>query len=290
MKTVLDLSRYFPGPLAGRILANIGFKVIRIGAPKPEPLEWAQPETFEWVNGPKETLPLDLKRENDRKQLLEMVRDAVLVLESNRPGVMEKLGCGPAVLLKENPKLAYVRIAGYREEEFHDSPGHDLNYLAADGALDRVEDSWKHMIVADVTGAMWAVVASLKAIAEGGGFYEVYLSECARVFCYPQVPFIDGSVLCYNIYDSADGKISIAALEPDSWERFCSIIGHSEWNDSAFTAANSDNAVFRGVVHLFKSKSGREWEQIAASNRIPLRAVGKFTVPSEIVPFRKIPI
>lgn len=100
---VLDLTRLLPGPLAGKLLGDLGFPVVKVEPPQGDPLrDWA-PEAYRFLNGEKEVLTLDLKRGKDRERLLVLVREAAVLLESNRPGVMERMGLGPEVLLGVNP-------------------------------------------------------------------------------------------------------------------------------------------------------------------------------------------
>lgn len=109
---VLDLTRLLPGPLAGKLLADLGFPVLKVEPPREDPLrDWAL-EAYRFLNGKKEILTLDLKRREDRERFLALVPEAAILLEANRPGVMERLGLGPEVLLGINPRLVYARLRG----------------------------------------------------------------------------------------------------------------------------------------------------------------------------------
>ena len=160
---VLDLTRLLPGPLAGRILADIGYDVLRLAAPGGDLLELAAPETYAWLNGGKRSETVDLKSAAGVGRLRDLAAQAAILLETNRPGVLERLGVGPADLRAINPRLTYVRLAGYRDSDFHAAPGHDLAYLAADGLLERFGPASATMQVADGTGAFWAVIAAQNA-------------------------------------------------------------------------------------------------------------------------------
>ena len=127
---VLDLTRLLPGPLAGKLLWGMGFPVLKVEPPGGDPLKALAPEAYRFLNGEKEVLRLDLKRPEGREALLDLARKSAVLLDSNRPGVMERLGLGPEVLLGANPRLVYARLRGYRESA---DPGHDLTYLAEAG-------------------------------------------------------------------------------------------------------------------------------------------------------------
>jgi alpha-methylacyl-CoA racemase len=144
---VLDLTRLLPGPLAGKLLLGLGFPVLKVEPPGGDPLKALAPEAYAFLNEGKEVLSLDLKAEEGRGRLLALARESALLLESNRPGVMERLGLGPEVLLAENPRLVYVRLRGYPDTP---DPGHDLTYLAEAGLLGRFP--WQAFQFADLAG------------------------------------------------------------------------------------------------------------------------------------------
>lgn len=273
---VLDLTRLLPGPLAGQILVTLGFRVVRILPPQGDPLEEAQPETYAWLHRGKETRVVDLKKEKGKKQLQAWAKEAAIVLDSNRPGVMEKLGVGPKVLRQIQPRLVYVRLAGYRDPQRHRAPGHDLTYLAAAGMIPRVREAWRFVQLADVAGAMWAVLAALVGLARGGGFFEVYLTDAARIFAYPPIPFLDGRVICYTIYPTREGEIALAALESHIWERLCHLAGRASWKDKAFTPAEDSNPFYRELCKWFQQRSAQEWEVYAEHHDLPIVALRPF--------------
>ena len=190
---VLDLTRLLPGPLAGKLLLGLGFPVLKVEPPGGDPLKALAPEAYAFLNEGKEVLSLDLKAEEGRGRLLALARESALLLESNRPGVMERLGLGPEVLLAENPRLVYVRLRGYPDTP---DPGHDLTYLAEAGLLGLFP--WQAFQFADLAGAYALALTALKGLLLGGGFYEVALSEAVKALAYPPIPFLDGSVLCYR--------------------------------------------------------------------------------------------
>ncbi len=273
----LDLTRLLPGPLAGKILLELGFRVLRILPPQGDPLARLHPEAHAWLNAGKESETVDLKLEAGKARLEALIKEAAILLETNRPGVMERLGVGPGVLRKINPRLVYVRLAGFRDPARHAAPGHDLTYLAAAGLLPRVDGAWKPVQLADVTGAMWAALAALEGLRRGGGFFEVYLAEAARVFAYPPLPFLDGSVLCYAIYPARDGQVALAALEAHLWTRFCQAAGKEAWAGAAYTPAREENPLYRQACAFFREKSALEWEAWAAEHGLPLAAVRPYT-------------
>lgn len=265
---VLDLTRLLPGPLAGKLLADMGFPVLKVEPPGGDPLKALAPEAYRFLNGGKEVLTLDLKAEEGRKRLLEWVREAAILLESNRPGVMERLGLGPEVLLAANPRLVYLRLRGYPDTP---DPGHDLTYLAEAGLLGRFP--WRAFQFADLAGAYALALAALKGLLLGGGVYEVALSEAVKSIAYPPIPFLDGSVLCYGVYPAAEGEVALAALEPHLWARFCQKAGLPELVEAAFGPASPENPLYRTLCAFFAQRPARAWEAWAREEGLPLRAV-----------------
>ena len=265
---VLDLTRLLPGPLAGKLLLGLGFPVLKVEPPGGDPLKALAPEAYAFLNEGKEVLSLDLKAEEGRGRLLALARESALLLESNRPGVMERLGLGPEVLLAENPRLVYVRLRGYPDTT---DPGHDLTYLAEAGLLGRFP--WEAFQFADLAGAYALALTALKGLLLGGGFYEVALSEAVKAMAYPPIPFLDGSVLCYGVYPVKEGRVALAALEAHLWARFCERAGLPELLHAAFSPAREENPAYRKLRHRFLEETAEAWEAWARAEGLPLRRV-----------------
>ncbi|AEB10808.1 CoA transferase [Marinithermus hydrothermalis] len=282
---LLDLTRLLPGPLAAKILGAMGWRVHRLLPPQGDPLARLAPKTHAWLNAEKTEEICDLKHPAGRARLAELVREATALIENNRPGVMERLGVGPDALLSINPRLVYVRLAGHPDPALRDAPGHDLTYLAAAGLLERLEAAWPHAQLADVTGALWAALAVLEGVRRGGGFYPVHLEIAPRVFAYPPIPYLDGSVVCYGVYPAAQGRVALAALEPHLWARFCQAAGKAAWRDAAFTPARPENPVWLEVIAWFRERPAEAWEVWAQRHALPLRAVRTGGVPGGIRPW-----
>ncbi|MDQ3769009.1 MAG: CoA transferase, partial [Actinomycetota bacterium] len=145
---VLDLSRLLPGGFCSLLLADFGADVVKVeDTAMGDYIRWAPPyhegaqdsaksALFLSLNRNKRSIRLDLKSEAGRDVLLRLVRDADVLLESFRPGVLERLGVGWERLRQENPGLVYCPITGYGQDgPLRDRPGHDINYLALVGLL-----------------------------------------------------------------------------------------------------------------------------------------------------------
>jgi crotonobetainyl-CoA:carnitine CoA-transferase CaiB-like acyl-CoA transferase len=140
---VLDLTRLLPGAFCSLLLADMGADVVKVEAPGSgdymrwyPPLVDGQSVLFNALNRNKRSLTLNLKSEAGRELFKELARRADVVLEGNRPGVMDRLGIGWPVLEELNPRLVMCAITGYGQDgPWADRAGHDLNYMAIAGAL-----------------------------------------------------------------------------------------------------------------------------------------------------------
>ncbi|KAL9553705.1 hypothetical protein PS6_003789 [Mucor atramentarius] len=129
--TVFEMAGLAPAPFAGLIMADFGANVIRI--------DRSQGFNADVLTRNKRSIALDLKNPVAIKTLLELFKTADVLLDPFRPGVMEKLGLGPDVLLKQNPGLIYARLSGFGQHGPNaQTAGHDINYIAIAGALSMI--------------------------------------------------------------------------------------------------------------------------------------------------------
>src|SRR3974390_2305742 len=142
---ILDTTRLLPGALATQYLADFGADVIKIEQPGVG--DYARHlfaagggnPVFTATNGGKRSVAIDLKQAAGRDAFLALARTADVLIESFRPGVMDRLGLGYEVLHAGNPKLIYLALTGYGQSgAMRDAAGHDINYLAGSGALDLI--------------------------------------------------------------------------------------------------------------------------------------------------------
>src|ERR1700733_821571 len=131
---VIEMASVGPVPFCGMVLERLGADVLIIDRPE-DPGGRSTPKA-DPLRGHRVGIPLDLRSEDDRDKLLELIEHADVLVEGMRPGVTERLGVGPDVCAKVNPRLVYGRVSGWGPEgEMARTAGHDINYLAASGAL-----------------------------------------------------------------------------------------------------------------------------------------------------------
>jgi alpha-methylacyl-CoA racemase len=230
---VVDLTRYLPGPFASRELLRLGARVVRLEAPGGDPLRELAPAWHDALNAGKESVEIDLKA--DPAAGRELCARADVVLESFRPGVVERLGIGPADLPE---RVVYSSFSGFGPDDLR--AGHDLNYQGWAGLLADTAPAMPPVQVADLGAALRAVAQILAALLERertgrGRRIVVSLTHGAhelaahRLGGEPLPRLLTGGLACYRIYATGDGRhLTVAALEPRFFRRLCELIGRPE--------------------------------------------------------------
>jgi crotonobetainyl-CoA:carnitine CoA-transferase CaiB-like acyl-CoA transferase len=220
-----------------------------------------------------------------------------VLLESFRPGVMDRLGVGYERLRQENPGLVYCAITGYGQHgPARDRPGHDLNYLGLNGILGLTGDADGPPVPAAVQiadlggGASMAAIGILVALQErqrsGEGqlvdssMFDGSLSWLAMVAAEALANGVAprrgelqlaGGIICYRVYACADGHVTLGALEPKFWAEFCRGVGRDELLEHAFDRPGSD--AHRAVSEIFAARTREEWRVFASEHDCCLEPV-----------------
>lgn len=257
---VLDLSRLLPGPFLTMVLADLGADVVKVEDPRLgdylrnfPPSKGGVSGRFLAINRGKRSLALDLKSEAGRAALLRMVERADVIIESFRPGVMDKLGLDYETLAAKNPGIVLCSISGYGQTgPYVHRAGHDLNYIALAGVLGMTgsRDGAPQMPgvqIADLAGgALWSatgVLAALFARTRTGvgahldvsmteGALSLLIAELGNLDCGGQprrgAELLNGGVASYAVYRTADDRyLSLGALEPKFYLAFNQAIGRT---------------------------------------------------------------
>jgi crotonobetainyl-CoA:carnitine CoA-transferase CaiB-like acyl-CoA transferase len=315
---VLDLSRLLPGGFCSLLLADFGADVLKVeDTGMGDYIRWSPPyyegahETaksalFLSLNRNKRSIRLDLKNERGREALLRLVREYDVVLESFRPGVLDRLGVGYERMREENPGIVYCAISGYGQDgPKRDASGHDMNYLGLIGLLGLTGERGGEPVqaagqIADLGGgALMAAFGILAALRErdGGGpgsdsagsgegqLVDVSMADgalswlamvAATYFADGNVPRrgelpLAGSLICYRPYECADGWVTLGALEPKFWQGFCRGVGREELIAAQFERPGS--AAHEQVKEIFKERTRDQWEAFARENDCCLEPV-----------------
>lgn len=228
---VVDLSRLLPGAFASRQLVRLGARVVKLEPPGGDPIRFSQPPWHAELNGGKESVEIDLK--SDLAFGRALVERADVVLESFRPGVLGRLGLEPG------PRTVWIAITGFGSGNRHERrAGHDLNYMGWAGALDPESPAVPAVTAADYAGGFGAVreiLAGLYARERTGRGARVDVSMTHESYELAVPPTLRGYVACYRIYRTADERhLTVAALEPQFWQRLCELVGLPELVDRRF--------------------------------------------------------
>lgn len=252
---VLDLSRLLPGPFCSLILSELGAEVIKVEEPGAgdylrvmPPLRGGLGGAFYALNRGKRSLCVDLKRPAGRDLLLRLLPRAQVVLESFRPGVLDRLGLGEAVMRAAQPRVILCSITGYGQDgPYRDRAGHDIDFLALAGVLAAGgapggAPALPGVQLADIAGgALWATIRILAALHAGEGVHlDVSMTEGALSFLLPWLgdlafggrPLrrgectLNGGSASYGTYRAGDGGyLAVGALEPKFWSALCGALG-----------------------------------------------------------------
>jgi alpha-methylacyl-CoA racemase len=331
---VLDLSRLLPGGFCSLLLADFGADVLKVeDTGMGDYIRWSPPyyegahesarsALFLSLNRNKRSIRLDLKHERGREVLLRLVSDADVVLESFRPGVLERLGVGYERMREENPRIIYCAISGYGQESpKRDASGHDMNYLGLIGMLGLTGSPDGPPVqsggqIADIGGgALMAAFGIMAALRERDGapgapgsgegqFVDVSMADgslawlamvAASYFADGVVPHrgdlpLAGALICYRPYECADGFVSLGALEPKFWQAFCRGVGREDLIERQFERPGSD--AHAQVVEIFKGRTRAQWEAFAGEHDCCLEPVLELdeALSSELVRAREMVI
>src|ERR1700683_2540808 len=310
---VLDLSRLLPGGFCSLLLADFGADVLKgEDTGMGDSIRWSPPyyegahasdksALFLALNRNKRSIRLDLKSEGGREALLALVREYDVVLESFRPGVLDRLGVGYERMREVNPGIVYCAISGYGQDgPKRDASGHDMNYLGLVGLLGLtgappsprgggvgggpIQSAGQ---IADLGGgalmAAFGIMAALRerdgsAMHSGSGegqLVDVSMADGALSWLAmggggyfaggdcprPGGAAVGGSLVCYRPYECADGWVSLGALEPKFWQAWCRGVGREELIVKQFERPGSE--AHEQVSEIFKARTRAQWEAFA---------------------------
>ncbi len=294
---VLDLTRNVAGPYAAMILGELGAEVVKVERPRrgDDTREWGPPfwgpesSIFLALNRNKRSIALDLGRREARPVLERLVERSDVLLESFRPGGLERLGYGYAWASARNPGLVYCSITPYGDRgPLRERPGYDPLMQAFAGIMSVTGEADGPPVragvsIVDMGTGMWAALAVTAALLQrredGRGrrivasLYETALAwmtyHLASYWASGRPPGRHGSgtemIVPYQAFPTRDGHLVIAAGNDSLFARLCQELGHPEWAGEARFARNRDRVEHRAeLVRLIESVTrGRGTEELA---------------------------
>jgi alpha-methylacyl-CoA racemase len=285
--TVLDLSSVGPAARASRWLADFGARVVKVGPPPRHGGVQIVPPFYAYSGGRgMERVLLDLKAEAGRDAFLRLVARADVVIESFRPGVVDRLGIGFETARAANPRVVYCSTSGYGQTGPRAQwAGHDLNYLALGGYLDcsgrdaRGGPALPGATIADgAAGGLHAVASILAALVRRAttgesAYLDVAVADgvVALMSLYvdeylatgevpaPRHNILTGRYACYDVYGCSDGRwVSVAAIEPQFYANLCRALGCERWLEHQTDDAVQDE-IRADFAAAFARRTRDEW-------------------------------
>ena len=289
---VLDLSRLLPGPYLTMVLADMGADVVKIEDPRVgdylralPPAKGGMAGRFLAINRGKRSCALDLKTPAARDAFLHMVERADVVVESFRPGVMDKLGLSYATLAARNPKIVVCSISGFGQTgPYADKAGHDLNYIALAGVLAMTGPAggapqMPGIQIADLAGgALWSATSILAALVGRertgkGAHLDISMTEGSLALLAAEIGNMDcgakptrgseglnGALACYGVYRTKDNRyLSVGALEPKFWIALNQAIGRTPNVAEIVGNADQQAKTRADLQAIFETKTAAEW-------------------------------
>lgn len=306
---VLDLTRLLPGGYATLLMADLGADVVKVEEPgKGDYIRWTPPMVGEFstghiaLNRNKRSVTLNLRADEGKDVFRSLVERFDVVVESFRPGVMQRLGLGYETLRNSNPRLVYCAITGYGQDGPRaGTAGHDANYAGYAGMLSIVGEEGRRPVIPGVQvgdlagGGMAAVISILTALLRRertgeGDFCDVAMTDgivswlsihAAEFFATRRPPerermHLSGAYPCYRIYPAADGWLSVGALEPQFWAALCAAVDRSDLSGDAFAVGERRDEVIRELEGIFASRSRAEWMKIFDGKDVCVAPVNDF--------------
>ncbi len=297
---IVEFAGIGPGPFCAMMLADHGAEVIRVERPGGV-LDPRDP-----LSRNRSSIALNTKTQEGREVARDLCRSAHGLIEGYRPGVMERLGLGPDVLLADNPALVYGRMTGWGQHgPYAHAAGHDINYIALSGVLHTIGRAGERPVppvnyVGDFGGGAmmlaFGMVAALLAVKGGasGQVIDCAMTDGSALLAgmswhllaagantdMPGTNMLDGAAHFYDTYACADGKwVSIGSIEP----QFYALLRHHAGvaDDPAFDAQHDRAgwpALKARLTAIFAARPRDEWDAIMAGTDVcfaPVLSMGE---------------
>jgi crotonobetainyl-CoA:carnitine CoA-transferase CaiB-like acyl-CoA transferase len=296
---IIDLSRLLPGPMATQLLADLGAEVIKIEEPKEgDTGRTLGKDMFARLNRNKKSLTLNLKSEEGRAIFIDLIKSADALVESFRPGAMERLGFSYEEVKALNPKLVYCSLSGYGQTgPYATRAGHDIDFLALSGYFGvpsqvNAKISRPNVRLSDYAGAMYGALSLSVAIASArengiGQYLDVAILDSITAWTAPLVrvahevcngdpdkmPFVMPD---NDVYETKDGKyLAIGLFENKFWKQLVEMLqaDFPELGNEVFATTKLRNQrkqeTHQLLCEVFASKSLAEWDDIFSPTDMP---------------------
>lgn len=272
---VLSIAINLPGPAAVARLTRQGASVVTVLPPGGDPMEQFAKEYYDELHVGQDVRRVDLKSDAGRAEVDELLAGSDVFVTSSRPSALRRLGLDFATVHQRHPQVCQVDIVGYPGEQA-ETAGHDLTYQAGTGLLG--EGGMPTTLVVDLAGSERAAAEAAAALVArarlGEGIRrEVALSDLSHTMSRPLAhgltapgAFLGGGLPVYGIYDTARGRVALAALEPHF---AAALLQALDLEPEASTRER--------LQAVFAERTAIEWQEWALDHDIPLTALGTTT-------------
>lgn len=296
--SVLDLGQLHPGPYTAMLLGQLGATVIKVEKPQGDTARQLGAETFAKYNRGKQSICLDLKREEDKRVLLQLVAGSDVVVEGFRPGVMANLGLDYTQLARVNPRVVLCSISGFGQTgPYAQRPGHDVNYMALAGywaVPSQVRDvmARPRLRLSDYCAAMHAALAILAAVQDAresgvGQHLDVSIHDTMTAWMAPALQAMNrpaGPEVAHlphvmpdnDVFETADGRhLALGILEESFWRNLCVALApvcpdlNAPGYQTRAGRMREKRVLNDRLRELFKSRSLADWERLFDGHDIP---------------------
>lgn len=266
---ILTIALNLPGPLAAKKLLEMGARVIKVEPPTGDPFKQYVFKWYQDLNQGQKIITIDLKTQKGQQRFKELLSQSALLMTAQRPNALKRLGLDWQNLNKQFPKLNHLEIVGYPSPKDNHA-GHDLTYQASSGLIN--PPNLPKSLVADMAAGDQAVIKALEMLmaykdGQNGKKYQLALSDAADYMAQSlqygltsSQGLLAGKLAEYAIYETKQGWIALAALEPQFQKNLKEALGLTELSK-------------QNLSKKLKERSAKNWVLWANENDIPLAEI-----------------
>jgi CoA:oxalate CoA-transferase len=307
---VLDMTQVLSGPFGTQIMADLGAEVIKLEPPQGDLARAMQPHFidadsvyFVSLNRNKRSIAVDLKTAEGVALVRRLASRCDVVVENNRPGVLDRLGLRAADARKENPRLIWCAISGFGQDgPYRDKPAYDMIVQALSGGMSLTGEPTGRPVragipIGDIAAGMYAVIAILAALERRhrtgeGETIDISMLDCqAAMLTYQAAYFLHArkvparqgsghdSIPIYRGFTGGDGKdFVVCAITEGNWQALCRVLAKPELPRDPRFATNRDRyqnrmALWAILEESFKARPAAEWVARLEGESIPVAVV-----------------
>jgi crotonobetainyl-CoA:carnitine CoA-transferase CaiB-like acyl-CoA transferase len=306
---VLDMTQVLSGPYCTQVLADLGADVIKLESPQGDLARAMQPHFigddsvyFVALNRNKRSVAVDLKQPEGVGLVRRLIARCDVVVENNRPGVLDRLGLAAAELRAQHPRLVWCAISGFGQDgPYRDKPAYDMIVQALSGAMSLTGEPGGPPVragipIGDIAAGMYATIAILAALnrrhATGQGeTIDISMLDChAAMLTYQAAYFLNAgqapgrqgsghdSIPVYRVFAGGDGNdFVLCALSEGNWRSLCRVLGKPLDADPRFATSrdrfHNRLALWAALEQEFKARPAAEWVARLGAESVPVATV-----------------